>query len=314
MFIEAGAYIVEQRLFFRFGIPEWCWPLISEAWAAEPPALNYGRFDLGYDGKSPPKLFEFNCDTPTSLIEASVVQWFWKEEVFPSADQFNAIHETLLAKWRDIAPYLADKTVHFAHIADAGGEDTLTTAYMMDLAKQAGLVPRRLTMAEIGWRQQGNSGVFVGLENEPIHTCYKLYPWEWMVAEEFGCNLSQDAVKTLWIEPIWKMIWSNKAILPILWDLFPRHPNLLWARIDAPVSDSYVKKPILAREGGNVSVVQKGRSIGSTDGPYIGPSIYQDYFELPNFNSARPVIGSWCVDGEPAGMGIREEMMSHSVV
>ena len=66
------------------------------------------------------------------------MQWFWKEEAFPGVDQFNSIHETLLAKWRDIALYLADKTVHFAHIADAGGEDTLTTAYMMDLAKQAG--------------------------------------------------------------------------------------------------------------------------------------------------------------------------------
>jgi glutathionylspermidine synthase len=48
------------------------------------------------------------------------------------------------------------------------------------------------------------------------------------------------------------MSWSNKAMLPILWDLYPRHPNLSWAARDAPVSDSYVQKPIPAREGANI--------------------------------------------------------------
>jgi glutathionylspermidine synthase len=307
MFLDAGDYILAQGLLDRFDIPPWCQPLIETAWRAEPPALNYGRFDLGYDGRGPPKLFEFNCDTPTSLLEAAVVQWFWKEEVFPAAGQFNGLHEALLAKWSDIAPLLRGGVVHFAHADFAGGEDMLTTAYMMDLAREAGLTPRRLTMRDIGWRASDRGGAFVGLENEPIHTCYKLYPWEWMVGEAFGRNLALDLDQTLWIEPIWKMIWSNKAILPILWDLFPRHPNLLWARTDAPASDTYVQKPALAREGGNVTVVKDGAVLARTEGPYTGRTIWQDYFELPSLDGATPVIGSWCVDGEPAGMGVRED-------
>ena len=79
-------------------------PLISRAWDEEPPALYHGRFDLGYDGSDPPKLFEYNCDTPTALFEAAVVQWEWKEAVCPDHDQFNSLHERLVAKWRDIAP------------------------------------------------------------------------------------------------------------------------------------------------------------------------------------------------------------------
>lgn len=307
MFLAAGQYVIDQRLFDRFGIPDWCAPLIAEAWNAEPPALNYGRFDLGLDRDGTPKLFEFNCDTPTSLIEASVVQWFWKKDVFPAAGQFNAIHECLLAKWQDIAPLIPGGTVHFAHVADAGGEDTLTTAYMIDLASQAGLTARRLTMREIGWREGQGNGDFRGLDGELITALYKLYPWEWLVAEEFGRNLERDQGRTLWIEPIWKMIWSNKAILPILWDLYPRHPNLLWARADGPASDTYVRKPILAREGGNVAIVRGGEMIACTEGPYVGPTIWQDYLELPEFAGIRPVIGSWCVDGEPAGVGIRED-------
>lgn len=97
-------------------------------------------------------------------------------------------------------------------------------------------------------------------------------------------------------------------ILPILWNLYPRHPNLLWATRDAPASDSYVRKPVLAREGANVRIVKEGREIAATDGAYSeGRAIYQGLFDLPDFDGARPVIGSWSVDGEPAGMGVRED-------
>jgi glutathionylspermidine synthase len=304
MFLEAGDYVVKNRLFDRFGIPAWCWPLIEEAWSAEPPALNYGRFDLGYDGAGPPKLFEFNCDTPTALLEAAVVQWQWKEEVFPRLDQYNSLHDKLVAKWRDLAPYLASPVVHFSHAREFTGEDAVTTAYLADTARLAGLSPRLLAIADVGWAE----GRFWDLEPAEIRTLYHLYPWEWLVQEPFGRNLVENGGRTLWIEPIWKMIWSNKAILPILWDLYPRHPNLLWASASAPAADSFVAKPILAREGANVRVVREGREIAAKDGRYgDGPMIWQGLFDLPEFDGARPVLGAWIVDGAPAGLGVRED-------
>ena len=291
MLLAAGDYVIDQQLLGRFGVPAWCEPLIAEAWRTAPPALNYGRFDLGYDGKGPPKLFEFNCDTPTSLVETAVAQWLWKEEVFPHDDQFNSLHDKLIAKWRDIAPWLASQLVHFAHVPDRAGEETLTTAYMMDLAREAGLQPVRIAMRDIGWAmvRDADFGAFYDLDDREIRTLYKLYPWEWLVTEPFGTNLARNATRTTWIEPVWKMIWSNKAILPLLWDLYPRHPNLLWCRTGSPASSSYVRKPMLAREGGNVMVVRDGRVLAANDGPYTGPSVYQDLFDLPDFDGARPV-------------------------
>lgn len=304
MFLQAGDYVVRNRLFGRFGIPEWCWPLIAEAWTAEPPALNYGRFDLGYDGSGPPKLFEFNCDTPTSLLEAAVVQWQWKEERFPALDQFNSLHDKLVAKWCDIAGLLHGDLVHFAHARESTGEDAVTTAYLMDTARAAGLEGRRLHMSDIGWGGKR----FFDLQNREIRTLYHLYPWEWLVHEPFGRHLLENDGRTTWIEPIWKMIWSNKAILPILWDLYPRHPNLLWASSEGPAAESYVRKPILAREGANVRIVRGGREIAGRDGPYgENPVVYQGLFELPSFDGACPVLGGWIVDGAPAGIGIRED-------
>jgi glutathionylspermidine synthase len=305
MFIEAGDHIVDQNLFGRFDIPEWCWPLIAESWRQEPPALNYGRFDLGYDGEGPPKLFEFNCDTPTSLLEAAVIQWAWKEECFPRLDQFNSLHDQLVAKWRDIGPHLAaGAPVHFTHMHDAAGEDAVTTAYLMDTARTAGLDAQLIQIADIGW----DGSRFVDLGRREIRTLYHLYPWEWLVREPFGRHLEKTRERTAWIEPIWKMIWSNKAILPVLWELFPRHPNLLWATEGEPLSGDFVSKPILAREGANVRLFRDGREIASSGGDYgEGRTIRQGLYELPDYAGNRPVIGSWVVDGVPAGMGIRED-------
>ena len=303
MFLKAGDYIVSRRLFDRFAIPDWCGPLIERAWREEPPALNYGRFDLGYDGKGPAKLFEFNCDTPTSLLEAAVIQWAWKEERYRENDQFNSLHDKLVAKWRDIAPYLSSRFVHFGHLAEATGEDAVTTAYLMDTAREAGLNAEAILMRDIGW----DGRHFRDLQRDKIATLYKLYPWEWLVHEPFGRHLAEDTGPTLWIEPIWKMIWSNKAILPILWDMFPRHPNLLWASAEGPTGNSYVSKPVLAREGANVTIMRRGERVAERHGPYDGALIYQGLFDLPVFDGQRPVIGSWVVDGEPAGMGVRED-------
>ncbi len=220
LFLEAGQDIVERNLLSEFGIPAWAAGLIRETWDAEPPALNYGRFDLGYDGSSPPKLFEFNCDTPTSLFEASVVQWLWKEEVFPGADQFNSIHERLIAKWRDLKPLLPSP-LYFAHADEDSGEDMLTTTYLHDTAREAGIVSEPILMSDIGWN--AGRGCFTDLQERQIGALYKLYPWEWIVAETFGRNIP-NSKPMLWIEPIWKMMWSNKRILTISGGAIPIIP------------------------------------------------------------------------------------------
>ena len=93
-----------------------------------------------------------------------------------------------------------------------------------------------------------------------ISAIFKLYPWEWIVSEAYGEDIVRHLPETLWIEPIWKMIWSNKAILQVLWNMFPDHPNLLAASvIKERIGASYVAKPFLAREGANIAVVERGR-------------------------------------------------------
>lgn len=299
LFIQAGDYLVENPDLLEefFNIPKAFIPAIIESWEKEPNCLNYGRFDLGYDGVNPPKLFEYNCDTPTCMLEVGVIQWLWKQDVFPNHDQFNSLHEKMVAAYANMNV----NKMYFAGVHDNVGEDAVTIGYHMDLAEEAGITPHVIHMEDIGFNSQTNE--FVDLDNNSIHTIFKLYPWEWMVLEDFGMCAVKG--KTNWVEPIWKMIWSNKAILPILWSIAPNHPNLLKCSFD-PIEGNYVTKPILAREGANVTLYRDGEIIAS-EGEYGDERlIYQELYNLPNFDGHYPVIGSWCVDGYAAGIGIRD--------
>lgn len=298
--IKAAEHIIEKELWSELNIPHHVVPGILQSWERDDFSL-YGRFDLAYDGKNPPKLLEYNADTPTSLIEAAIAQWFWKEDVFPNQDQFNSIHENLIAAWKKSPATL----VHFAGIEE-NLEDHQTISYLVDTAIQAGLDTKWLAMNEIGYDEERADFVDTSM-SKVLRTLFKLYPWEWMFDEEFGQYLSTSRVQ--FIEPLWKSLLSNKAILPILWKLFPNHPNLLPAyRNYEPLGNNYVRKPILSREGANVSIVKNGSLMIQTPGEYgDGDSIYQAIADIPSFNGFRPVIGSWVVNHYACGIGIRED-------
>src|ERR1044071_655841 len=63
--------IDDERQLARLRIPQTFWPWIAASWERDDLSL-YGRLDLSFDGTGPAKLLEYNADTPTSLLEASV--------------------------------------------------------------------------------------------------------------------------------------------------------------------------------------------------------------------------------------------------
>ena len=301
MCLQAVQHVIDRQLYDLFHIPPEFGELIASSWNNDLPSL-YGRFDLGYDGHQI-KLLEFNADTPTSLLEASVIQWYWLQDFDAGKDQFNSIHEKILAHLNVLKPYLPTGVFHFACVKDSV-EDYMTTAYLMDCARQTGYEVRFLYIDDIAF--DDNHPAFLGIEHEVIRNIFKLYPYEWMIHEAFGKLLISTKETTRWIEPAWKMILSNKMILKVLWDLFPAHPNLLRTEL-MPFVGSYVRKPKLSREGANVQVVEHGKIIAETSGEYGEEGhVYQEYFKLPDMEGNTAVIGSWLIGGEAAGMGIRE--------
>ncbi|HTR49909.1 MAG TPA: glutathionylspermidine synthase family protein [Kofleriaceae bacterium] len=296
--LDAVRHVIERRRYAELGLGELAHQLCEQSWRDQPPSL-YGRFDFAL-GDGVPKMLEYNADTPTSLLEAGVIQWQWRAEVLPDADQFTLVHEKLIATWRQLAPRLGE-LVHFACVEDL--EDEMTIGYLRDTAEQAGLRTCSLAMEDVGWNRA--RGELVDLEGRAIRALFKLYPWEGVLGDRLAAVVPTAPV--LWIEPAWKMILSNKAILPILWELFPGHPNLLPSSRE-PLADpaGVVRKPLLGREGSNVTIAAPGVDV-ATAGPYSETGyVYQRYAELGCHDGMRPVVGSWVIGGEPAGVGIRE--------
>lgn len=301
--LEAVQHVLDDERLDQFLIPDAFHDFVRASWDNDQPTI-YGRFDLCYDGQSPPKMLEFNADTPTGLIESAVIQWHWLKDTRPTRDQFNSLHEKLINAWTWLRrnSKQGSETLYFAAV-ESEIEDLMNVSYLRDTAMQAGWQTEFIDMSQIGWHDMRRR--FMDLNDQPIDLCFKLYPWEWLQREGFAESLLMT--RTQWIEPAWKCILSNKAILPILWELFPDHENLLEASFEPLVSGNYVAKPIFSREGANIRFFHSHQEEFSTDGPYDGASVYQAMCELPNFDGFRPCLGSWIVGDEAAGLGIRED-------
>lgn len=307
MCLDAVEYIIKNKQYQHFHIPPFMISHIERTWENDEPSI-YGRFDFAYDvlhGEL--KMLEFNADTPTSLFETGIVQWYWKNHYFPElTDQFNGIHEQLIQSWTELKPYLKGNILHFS-CAKETLEDLTNVEYLRDTALQAGIETKLIYIDDIGWT--GNS--FVDMEGEPILSIFKLYPWEWMTQEEFAVHIINDPNQAQWIEPSWKMLLSNKAILPILWELFPNHPHLLAAYFMEPAHlKHFVKKPILSREGANIEMYYDKQMIYHTEGEYGEEGyIYQELANLHREDTGFSIIGSWIIGQEACGISFRESDM-----
>lgn len=313
-----------EELFSLLQIPKVFRQSIRQSWKRADQPL-YGRFDFGlHNGQL--KLFELNFDTPTSLYEAAILQWFWLQDhkdqgTLPSdADQFNSIHETLVDGFRNVG--CAIGTLHLASLVDAR-EDEDTVRYLQSCATAADIETRFLFMHELGYDKVGR---LIDSEGDVITQLFKLYPWEYLIQEE---NLVAkgggkhvlttliQANKTRFFEPPWKLLLSNKAMLQILFELAPECPFLLEACLDNNSEQAsrlrkraHARKPVFGREGGSVSLTFPHDSARNESNPTeFGREgfVLQEYFQLPKFEGFHLLLGSWVIDGKPCGMGMRAD-------
>ena len=304
--LQAVKHVIENDRLSEVGIPDIARERLRWSWENQEPTL-YGRFDLAYSGCGPPKMLEFNADTPTTIVEAAVAQWYWMQDVFPQADQFNSIWEGLVETWTALRKpgRLRGETVHF--VTSANDEDWMTVRLIRDTAEEAGVKTAEIFMRDIGW--DTGRRAFVDLEGQVLRSVFKLYPWEWLLKDPFGQQALDVYPEVQWIEPLWKFAMASKGLLPVLWELFPNHPNLVPAYADGPRGlGEYVSKPIIGREGANVTLHTIGGKTATTGHYGTYPRVFQQRCLVPNFGGHHAVVGSWIVGGLPRGMGIRESL------
>ncbi|MEM7665701.1 MAG: glutathionylspermidine synthase family protein [Pseudomonadota bacterium] len=300
-----------QEIMETLAIPEYAWDMIADSWRGGDMSL-YGRFDFAYAGSGPAKMLEFNADTPTSIYETAFFQWGWLEDMIAAGalpdgtDQFNRLHEALIERFGKIVT--PGSLMHFAAVAESV-EDRATVRYLEDLASQAGIEAKFVAVDQIAIDDQGR---FLDHEGYHIGALFKLYPWEDMLREEFGQHAASSG--TIFVEPAWKAILSNKAMLPLLWERHRGHRNLLPAFFAGSEEATelarhpHVTKPFFSREGADISLFDgSAMHSGPQEGYGEEGGIVQAYAPIARSGDNHAVIGSWVVGDDAVAMSVRED-------
>ncbi|CAF0904380.1 unnamed protein product [Didymodactylos carnosus] len=329
IFLEATDHVIHNdELLKRFGIPEIFWNRVRQSWKNDRDSTMTGRFDLAFDGKEL-KVFEYNADSASALFECAIIQQKWAQGVKLTSSFMSGfqLHRTLVKNWKR----LNIKTrIHI--MIDNDKEERLTALYMQNVMNEAGINSKLCTMTDdFYWKDS----TIVDSDGELVKIVWKLWMWETIfrdyveVQKERSLNngnrwspvngehprlsdiLLNDRIKV--VEPLWKVITSNKALLPVLWSMFPNHPNLLhseWTLTNELRQAPYVKKPIVGRCGQNVTLYDaNGNSVmDETTGKFSDRNcIYQELFALKNYDGYYAIICSWIISGLFTGFCIRED-------
>lgn len=262
----------DEKLLRMFYIPSDLWPAMRTSYGRiyDEQSKEYktydeigaqfdlmGRFDWSWDGKNPPKLLEYNADTPSLLLESSAVQGGWFKEKFSSMDrvdksQTNFIEKALkksLKKIFDVCQQKFasknDKAVGLLTV-DYDDESAAQMLYLQKLINQTGkgsqtvienISEMFLTYRNTTAKGEDNCQPVIQLYDKTVDCLINSYPKEWLVNEiKRDELLKYDLADIKTFEPWWKLILGNKALLPLLWSMYPNHPNLLPAFYDDPYS------------------------------------------------------------------------------
>lgn len=321
MYIAAAQHVIDNERYAELGIPENLIELIEYSWENDANWHIYGRFDLsgGIDGK-PIKLIEFNADTATCIPETAIIQWAsLKANGLDESKQFNTLYETFVEKFRELHRQNPnfEKNLLISTMKDFPEDDT-NMQVLGEAAKEAGFEVAfdyienvEFSATEGIFKQNSSNGSFIKYD-----FWFKLIPWEYIGWDEpelaqILTEISKNR-KAVILNPAYTLLFQSKAILKVLWELYPNHPLLLETRSQSILGKTCVEKVLFGREGANVRIVSpSGTTETSTEGEYFEQNtVFQEYTDFLKDNAGnsreafRYQAGVFFV-GEACGLGYR---------
>ncbi len=319
LFMRATDYVMTtESLWPHFNIPNELWPRIKQSWSNRRNQMVTGRFDFALTDAGL-KVYEYNCDSASCHMEAGRVQGLWSQfyHCEEGNDAGEKLFDSLVEAWREVD---VDGLIHLL-LDHQDAEELYHALFMREAIERAGLKTQMISgFEQTHWSTNGE----VLDENErPIHWVWKTWAWETALDQlrdeiNSGSHLKDDIQsiprlmdvlfqpETMVFEPLWTLIPSNKAILPILWDMAPEYPYLLESHFELTPSlkdNGYVAKPIVGRCGHNISMVDNNAEVVSeTAGKFDSQNtIYQALYSLPKVDDLHVQICSFSVAGSYAG-------------
>jgi glutathionylspermidine synthase len=310
---------VPDDLLRLLSIPPNLWSAVRHSWNDDRHWHLYGRFDIAQTPEGP-KLLEFNADTATSLPEVAVVQWasLVAAGLGQNDRQANGLFEGLqnqFAHWLELNPDL-EASLLLVHLPDSA-EDAANCTVLAEAALAAGFEHTHVcTIDDMQVSVEGEErGAWVRVtENQwqRFGFLFKLVPWEILAEEEpeLTADLTQllQSRDIIIANPAYTMLFQSKAILAWLWQCYPQHPLLVEASLQELHSGRSVRKPVLGREGQDVTEMRNGTPLSTEQGDYARqPVVYQQYAQLPADTQERLYQAGVFWAGAACGIGFRRE-------
>lgn len=328
MFLHATDWVLDRPdILDRFNLPAALLPRIQQSWNNRRTHVITGRFDFAMSA-SGLKVYEYNVDSASCHMETGAVQGAWAQAhgVTEGRDPGARLHKALVHAWEDSH---VDTLLHI--LKDDDPEELYHAEYMKSAAEKAGVRCKLIDSVEgLGWDAEGR---VIDADGERIDWVWKTWAWETALDELRAEVEDEDAFlashaeneprdhaprlidvllrpEVMVFEPLWTLIPSNKAILPVLWELFPDHPYLLESHFELTedlARRGYVSKPIVGRCGKNITLVdRRGDALEETGGQFEDRDmIYQAMARLPEIDGLRVQVCSFSVDGIDAGVCVR---------
>ena len=328
LFMHATDFVLQDdKLLKNFNIPPSLWPKIHQSWDNRRNQMITGRFDFSVSERGI-KAFEYNCDSASCHMECGKVQGKWAAH-FDCDDGIDAgddLYPELVEAWRNSN---VDGVLHIMQDRDL--EESYHALFMQSAMDEAGLESKIIHgVSGLSWDADGD---ITDADGVKIKWVWKTWAWETALDQiRAECEDDEDKLANyqpgeahtnaprlvdvllrpdvMVFEPLWTLIPSNKAILSILWQLFPNHPYLLncsTALSDELRQRGYVAKPIVGRCGSNISVYDhRNELLKETTGQFEHQDqIYQEFCKLPHLGGYNVQVSTFSVDGSYAGSAVR---------
>ncbi|WP_334320583.1 bifunctional glutathionylspermidine amidase/synthase [Gilliamella apicola] len=328
MYLHATDKVLkDDSLLINFNIPEILWPRLRLSWQQRRYQMITGRLDFCMDERGF-KVYEYNADSASCHTEAGHIldKWAIQAGLNVGVNPSSGLLNSLANCWTH------SDAQAFVHIMqDNDSEENYHALFMQTALTQAGFSSKILRgLNGLKWDKRGR---LVDDEDRQVTCVWKTWAWETVLEqlrEESEAQIAglpirtwhpENAVRLIDVllrpevsvfEPLWTVIPSNKAILPVLWSLFPNHRYLLESTFelnDSLIKKGYAIKPIAGRRGSDIQLVSSQEQIlDKTVGQFAKQeNIYQELWCLPKVDDRYLQLCTFTVGGHYGGACLRSD-------
>lgn len=326
MYLHATDKVMkDDNLLALFDIPKILWPRLRLSWQRRRHHMITGRMDFCMDERGL-KVYEYNADSASCHTEGGLIleQWLKQGYYGTGHNPAEGLLDELAGAWKH------SRARPFVHIMqDKDLEENYHAKFIQRSLTQAGFESKILFgLDELRWDAAGQ---LIDADGRLVNCVWKTWAWETAIeqvrevsADEYAAvpirtGHPQNEVRlidvllrpeVLVFEPLWTVIPGNKAILPVLWSLFPHHRYLLdtdFVVNDEQAKTGYAVKPISGRCGNNIDLIgPQDEVLDQTSGQFVDrKNIYQQLWCLPKVDGKYIQVCTFTVGGNYGGTCLR---------